>query len=361
MCCCTIILLLPLYNNTATAILTWFHKNSLVFTGFCYWHTDLVSQKKPSCLDVTWGRNIGKSIHSQVLFISQLVSRHQVLLKSENWFLSGQNWWWSCVSKPQKLDQKNVGKYSFWLLLCTFVYFFQATPRLSEDKVKQCVDPRLKGEYPPKGVAKVDILPPGTRLCEWCFTLIWPSFIDVILGLSLQLAAVAALCVQYEAEFRPNMSIVVKALSPLLQQRPAPATAEPAPQPVSWNQSHVMGPSAYIQSAHSMSHWEYFGYLFCSILSWVQHTWTCPYCFWTTVRGLMLAPHNGICSRLEVVFYLLYQYQLFVGFRIGCLKNRCRMIWTFFCAFGVALLPCLPCWLSCTSSRITIHFCFVVS
>ncbi|KAM5570101.1 PTI1-like tyrosine-protein kinase 3 [Rosa sericea] len=65
-----------------------------------------------------------------------------------------------------------------------------ATPRLSEDKVKQCVDPKLKGEYPPKGVAK--------------------------------LAAVAALCVQYEAEFRPNMSIVVKALQPLLKP-PAPA------------------------------------------------------------------------------------------------------------------------------------------
>ncbi|CAI8601663.1 unnamed protein product [Vicia faba] len=66
-----------------------------------------------------------------------------------------------------------------------------ATPRLSEDKVKQCVDPKLKGEYPPKGVAK--------------------------------LAAVAALCVQYEAEFRPNMSIVVKALQPLLKAPPAPA------------------------------------------------------------------------------------------------------------------------------------------
>ncbi|XP_020261502.1 PTI1-like tyrosine-protein kinase 3 [Asparagus officinalis] len=64
-----------------------------------------------------------------------------------------------------------------------------ATPRLSEDKVKQCVDPRLKGEYPPKGVAK--------------------------------LAAVAALCVQYESEFRPNMSIVVKALSPLLANKQA--------------------------------------------------------------------------------------------------------------------------------------------
>ncbi|KAL1535264.1 PTI1-like tyrosine-protein kinase 3 [Salvia divinorum] len=67
-----------------------------------------------------------------------------------------------------------------------------ATPRLSEDKVKQCVDPKLK-DYPPKGVAK--------------------------------LAAVAALCVQYEAEFRPNMSIVVKALQPLLKSTvPAPVT-----------------------------------------------------------------------------------------------------------------------------------------
>ncbi|XP_038975117.1 probable receptor-like protein kinase At2g47060 [Phoenix dactylifera] len=62
-----------------------------------------------------------------------------------------------------------------------------ATPRLSEDKVKQCVDARLNGAYPPKAVAK--------------------------------LAAVAALCVQYEADFRPNMSIVVKALQPLLNTR----------------------------------------------------------------------------------------------------------------------------------------------
>jgi hypothetical protein len=35
-----------------------------------------------------------------------------------------------------------------------------------------------------------------------------------------QMAAVAALCVQYEGEFRPNMSIVVKALNPLLHSRP---------------------------------------------------------------------------------------------------------------------------------------------
>ncbi|KAF5473380.1 hypothetical protein F2P56_009995 [Juglans regia] len=64
-----------------------------------------------------------------------------------------------------------------------------ATPRLSEDKVKQCVDPKLNNDYPPKAVAK--------------------------------LGAVAALCVQYEADFRPNMTIVVKALQPLLNSKPA--------------------------------------------------------------------------------------------------------------------------------------------
>lgn len=36
----------------------------------------------------------------------------------------------------------------------------------------------------------------------------------------MQFAAVAALCVQYEADFRPNMGIVVKALQPLLNTRP---------------------------------------------------------------------------------------------------------------------------------------------
>ncbi|KAH0689075.1 probable protein kinase At2g41970 [Solanum tuberosum] len=66
-----------------------------------------------------------------------------------------------------------------------------ATPRLSEDKVKQCVDPKLNNEYPPKAIAKM--------------------------------AAVAALCVQYEADFRPNMTIVVKALQPLLNAKPAGA------------------------------------------------------------------------------------------------------------------------------------------
>ena len=48
------------------------------------------------------------------------------------------------------------------------------------------------------------------------------------------MAAVAALCVQYEADFRPNMSIVVKALQPLLNARHGPAGETPS----SWK--HLM-------------------------------------------------------------------------------------------------------------------------
>ncbi|KAK9716497.1 hypothetical protein RND81_06G237500 [Saponaria officinalis] len=73
-----------------------------------------------------------------------------------------------------------------------------ATPKLSEDKVSQCVDPRLNGEYPLKAAAKM--------------------------------AAVAAFCVQYEAEFRPNMGIVVKALQSLLN---APRTGARTDAPTS--------------------------------------------------------------------------------------------------------------------------------
>ena len=39
--------------------------------------------------------------------------------------------------------------------LITVSDVFQATPKLSEDKVRQCVDARLGGDYPPKAVAKV--------------------------------------------------------------------------------------------------------------------------------------------------------------------------------------------------------------
>lgn len=59
-----------------------------------------------------------------------------------------------------------------------------AKPKLSESKLHRCVDPRLGGGYPLKALAKM--------------------------------AEIAALCVQYEMDFRPNMSEVVEALRPLL-------------------------------------------------------------------------------------------------------------------------------------------------
>ncbi|KAK9725623.1 hypothetical protein RND81_05G158100 [Saponaria officinalis] len=58
-----------------------------------------------------------------------------------------------------------------------------ATPYLSEDKIEQIIDPRLNGEFPLNGVAKV--------------------------------AALAGMCLQDEPDFRPNMAIMAKALKPL--------------------------------------------------------------------------------------------------------------------------------------------------
>lgn len=94
--------------------------------------------------------------------------------------------------------------------------------------MKQCVDPRLKNEYPPKGVAKVLSL--SSKKKKQCILFSF-NFLPAYRShtLLLQLAAVAALCVQYESEFRPNMSIVVKALSPLLANKQATA---PPPVPV---------------------------------------------------------------------------------------------------------------------------------
>ncbi|KAL0772189.1 hypothetical protein Bca101_037340 [Brassica carinata] len=60
-----------------------------------------------------------------------------------------------------------------------------ATPKLCADKVMQCVDSGLGGDYPPEAVAKF--------------------------------AVVAALCVQYEDKFRPNMRTVVNALQSFVE------------------------------------------------------------------------------------------------------------------------------------------------
>lgn len=56
----------------------------------------------------------------------------------------------------------------------------QAAPRLSEDKVKQCVDARLGGDYPPKAIAKVNFLRLRTALTFWRFVPCWNYIISRI-------------------------------------------------------------------------------------------------------------------------------------------------------------------------------------
>lgn len=78
---------------------------------------------------------------------------------------------------------------------------------------------------------------------------------EISLGLHtvwmMQLAAVAALCVQYEAEFRPNMSIVVKALQPLLKAAaPAPETWVKQIRSPSTSQYHLTAKFAPYSLAH---------------------------------------------------------------------------------------------------------------
>ncbi|CAL9163069.1 unnamed protein product [Musa hybrid cultivar] len=74
-----------------------------------------------------------------------------------------------------------------------------ATPRLRKDQFRECVDPKLKGKYSIRGAAK--------------------------------LAALAALCVQHDVEFRPYMSNVVKILSSILEDCPLPPPDAPPPPP----------------------------------------------------------------------------------------------------------------------------------
>lgn len=52
----------------------------------------------------------------------------------------------------------NTLGYIVCVLMLLMICLLQATPRLSEDKVKQCVDPKLNNDYPPKAVAKVRLM-----------------------------------------------------------------------------------------------------------------------------------------------------------------------------------------------------------
>ncbi|RWW59995.1 hypothetical protein BHE74_00033030 [Ensete ventricosum] len=91
-----------------------------------------------------------------------------------------------CRAKIADFDLLNQAPDMATRLLST-----RATPRLGDkNKVKQCVDPRLKGLYPPSAAA--------------------------------QFAEVAGECVEYEADHRPDMSSVVKKLRKIAAQLSLP-------------------------------------------------------------------------------------------------------------------------------------------
>lgn len=69
-----------------------------------------------------------------------------------------------CTPSPSPTKEKETEPKFLYCNLLSILHcksllitidMFQATPKLSEDKVRQCVDTRLGGEYPPKAVAKV--------------------------------------------------------------------------------------------------------------------------------------------------------------------------------------------------------------
>lgn len=89
----------------------------------------------------------------------------------------------------------------------------------------------IEGRIPSKGSGKGNLIY-IVQCCEHemlCMSQINVVFLPMIhfCVCLWKMAAVAALCVQYEAEFRPNMSIVVKALPPLLNARSSNHTKQP--------------------------------------------------------------------------------------------------------------------------------------
>lgn len=86
------------------------------------------------------------------------------------------------------------------------------------------------------------------RLIEKAGSWFTPNPLITICTCLKQFAAVAALCVQYEANFRPNMSIVVNALQPLLHARSAPRH---------WNNKLL--DSRHVTRSCRQHHWDLFG------------------------------------------------------------------------------------------------------
>jgi hypothetical protein len=113
----------------------------------------------------------------------------------------------------------------------------QALPRLTDrEKLTEMLDPVLQGQYQLKELIQVirkisASISPGFTAEMYLslsvkrvsmaalFNLPWSSTDGI--GEWLQIAAIAAMCVQPEADYRPLMTDVVQSLVPLVKQRAA--------------------------------------------------------------------------------------------------------------------------------------------
>lgn len=82
-------------------------------------------------------------------------------------------------------------------------------PRLTAEKVKSIVDPRLKGRYPEEGPLRV-----GTHFLKQPFYPMYSYFLTQEVSY-FQLGMVAALCMD-DIDFRPSMPVVTEAIQALI-------------------------------------------------------------------------------------------------------------------------------------------------
>lgn len=101
------------------------------------------------------------------------------------------------------------------LAKCELLSSYPGNPEIERGQSEAIMDRRLNREYPPKEISKVSNIIFYFLFCVslLCYCL---GYVLIFSQFS-QLAALIAPCFQYEAEFQPNMSIVVKALQPLLK------------------------------------------------------------------------------------------------------------------------------------------------
>jgi pto-interacting protein 1 len=87
----------------------------------------------------------------------------------------------------------------------------QATPKLTEDRVQEYIDPKLGDQYPPAGALKVPDSSPDNSVTHELFLVVPEPNRQP--GCPLQLGRIALQCLQYDPTFRPSMGTVARVIN----------------------------------------------------------------------------------------------------------------------------------------------------